>query len=645
MERGTGGEVRDCRLRYAPYGAYRWTFLRIIRMKDYFRLLSNLKPHLKFLIPAMIFMVLFAGMSGFSITMIVPFTKIVFSQPEEVSKPTIEQKENPDKEKESLVVLLPQFLKQKFTQVIVGKTRLETLGRFCILVFLIFLIKNLFWYAQSFLIVRVEQGVIMDLRNKLYGHFHILPLEYFHGQKTGVLISRITNDITLVRGAVANGFAEALRQVFLLLVYLFLVFWASWKLALIALLLFPPAMLIIGKFGQKVRKSGYLSQEKMGNMTSILQETISGIRVVKAFVMEKFEIKKFMETTKDYFKTMVRLTRIGSLAPPLTEVLGVFGAVLLLWFAGKDILTGNLDVGRFFLFLFAMLSLMQPVRSISSLNIDIQQGLAAGKRIFEVLDVPPKIKNHPGAIKKESLEKNVTFDNVCFSYDGEKEVLSNISLEAKAGEVVALVGPSGGGKSTLMDLLPRFYDPTSGEIKIDGCDLKKIDLGSLRNLMGIVTQETILFNDTVWNNIAYGYEHASEELVHDAAKAANAHDFIMAMPHQYQTTIGDRGVKLSGGEKQRLAIARALFKNPPILIFDEATSSLDSESEALVQEAIDRLMKGRTVFVIAHRLSTIQHVDKIVVLDHGRIVQMGDHKSLLQQGGLYQRLYQMQFRV
>jgi subfamily B ATP-binding cassette protein MsbA len=614
-------------------------------MKDYFRLLSNLKPHLKYLIPAMIFMVLFAGMSGFSITMIVPFTKIVFSQPGNISQPTLEQNENPDKGEESLVVLLPQFLKQKFTEVIVGKTRLETLGRFCILVFLIFLVKNLFWYAQSFLIVRVEQGVIMDLRNKLYSHFHLLPLEYFHGQKTGVLISRITNDITLVRGAVANGFAEALRQVFLLLVYLFLVFWASWKLAIIALLLFPPAMLIIGKFGQKVRKSGYLSQEKMGSMTSVLQETISGIRVVKAFVMEKFEIKKFMETTRDYFKTMVRLTRIGSLAPPITEVLGVFGAVLLLWFAGKDILSGNLDAGRFFLFLFAMLSLMQPVRTLSNLNIDIQQGLAAGKRIFEVLDVQPKIKNYPGAIKKESLEKNVTFDNVYFSYDDNKEVLSNISLEVKAGEVVALVGPSGAGKSTLMDLLPRFYDPTSGEIKIDGCDLKKIDLSSLRNLMGIVTQETILFNDTVWNNIAYGYEHASGERVYDAAKAANAHDFIMAMPHQYQTTIGDRGVKLSGGEKQRLAIARALFKNPPILIFDEATSSLDSESEALVQEAIDRLMKGRTVFVIAHRLSTIQNVDKIVVLEHGKIVQMGDHKSLLQQGGLYQRLYQMQFKI
>ena len=614
-------------------------------MKDYFRLLSNLKPHLKYLIPAMIFMVLFAGMSGFSITMIVPFTKIVFSQPGEVSKPTIEQKENPDKEKEGLVVLLPQALKQKFTQVIVGKTQLETLGRFCILVFLIFLLKNLFWYAQSFLIVRVEQGVIMDLRNKLYSHFHLLPLEYFHGQKTGVLISRITNDITLVRGAVANGFAEALRQIFLLLVYLSLVFWASWKLAMIALLLFPPAMLIIGKFGQKVRKSGYLSQEKMGNMTSILQETISGIRVVKAFVMEKFEIKKFMETTRDYFRTMVKLTRIGSLAPPMTEILGVFGAVLLLWFAGKDILTGNLDAGRFFLFLFAMLSLMQPVRTLSNLNIDIQQGLVAGKRIFEVLDVPPKIKNYPDAIKKESLEKNVTFNDICFSYDSDKEVLSNISLVVNAGEAVALVGPSGAGKSTLMDLLPRFYDPTSGEIKIDGIELRKIDLGSLRNLMGIVTQETILFNDTIWNNIAYGHEQASGERVYDAAKAANAHDFIMATSKGYQTIIGDRGVKLSGGEKQRLAIARALFKNPPILIFDEATSSLDSESEALVQEAMDRLMKGRTVFVIAHRLSTIQNVDKIIVLDHGRIVQTGDHKSLLNQVGLYKRLYEMQFRI
>jgi subfamily B ATP-binding cassette protein MsbA len=614
-------------------------------MKDYFRLLAHLKPHLKYLIPAMVFMVLFAAMSGFSITMIVPFTKIVFSQPGEVSQQSFEQKENPDQEKESLVVLLPKRLKEKFNQVIVGKTHLETLGRFCILVFLIFLLKNLFWYAQSFLIVRVEHGVIMDLRNKLYSHFHILPLEYFHGQKTGVLISRITNDITLVKGAVANGFAEALRQGFLLLVYLFIVFWASWKLAFIALLLFPFAMLIIGKFGQKVRKSSALTQEKMGAMTSVLQETISGIRVVKAFVMEKFEIKKFTDTTKDYFKTMVKLTRVGSLGPPLTEVMGVFAAVMLLWFAGKEILTGTLDPGRFFLFLFAMLSLMQPIRSISHLNIDIQQGLAAAKRIFEVLDTQPKIKNYPDAIKKESLEKNVTFENVCFSYHGNKEVLSNISFEVKSGEVVALVGPSGAGKSTLMDLLPRFYDPTKGEIKIDRIDLKKIDSGSLRDLMGIVTQETILFNDTVWNNIAYGHEHASRGRVYDAAQAANAHDFIMAMPQEYQTIIGDRGVKLSGGEKQRLAIARALFKNPPILIFDEATSSLDSESEALVQEAIDRLMKGRTVFVIAHRLSTIQNVDKIVVLDHGRIVQIGDHKSLIEEGGLYKRLYQMQFKI
>lgn len=593
----------------------------------------------------MIFMLLFAGMSGFSITMIVPFTKIVFSKPGEVSKPALEQKESPEKEKESLLVILPQTLKEKFNQIILGKTQLETLGRFCILVFLIFLIKNLFWYAQSYLIVRVEQGVIMDIRNKLYAHFHLLPLEYFHGQRTGVLISRITNDITLVRGAVANGFAETLRQGFLMLVYLFLVFWASWKLAFIAILLFPPAILIIGKFGRKVKKSSVLTQEKMGNMTSVLQETISGIRVVKAFVMEKFEIKKFVDTSRDYFKTMIKLTRIGSLAPPLTEILGVTGAVLILWFAGKDILAGNLDPGRFFLFLFATLSLMQPVRAISNLNIDIQQGLAAAKRIFEVLDTQPKIKNRPDAVKIESLDKNVAFEKVYFSYDGDKKVLSDINFEVKAGEVAALVGPSGAGKSTLMDLLIRFYDPIKGEIKIDGIDLRRVELGSLRNLMGIVTQETILFNDTVWNNIAYGHENASEKRVYDAARAANAHDFIQATPQGYQTIIGDRGVKLSGGEKQRLAIARALFKNPPILIFDEATSSLDSESEALVQEAIDRLMKGRTVFVIAHRLSTIQNVDMIVVLEHGRIVQMGDHKSLLEQGGLYKRLYDMQFRL
>jgi subfamily B ATP-binding cassette protein MsbA len=614
-------------------------------MKLYFRLLSYLKPHLKYLIPAMIFMILFAGMSGFSITMVVPLTKIIFSGQEMITKDNLPPQEISQGGEKGLVVLLPKILKEKFNQLIIGKTRLETLGRFCIFVFLIFLIKNLFWYGQSYLIVKVEQGVIMDLRNKLYIHFHLLPLEYFHGQKTGVLISRITNDITLVKGAVANGFAEALRQGFLFLVYLFLVFWASWKLALLAFLLFPPATLIIGKFGQKVRKSSVLTQEKMGNMTSVLQETISGIRVVKAFVMEKFEIKKFTDTSRDYFKTMVKLTRIGSLGPPLTEILGVFAAVLLLWFAGKDIAAGNLDPGRFFLFLFAMLSLMQPIRTLSHLNIDIQQGLAAAKRIFEVLDTEPKIKDIPQAIRINSLKDNVTFQNISFSYDGDKQVLSNINLEVKAGEIVALVGPSGAGKSTLMDLLPRFYDPLSGKIEIDGINLRKIDLKSLRNLMGIVTQETILFNDTVWNNIAYGHDHASKEEVESAARAANAHEFIMNMPQKYQTIIGDRGVKISGGERQRLAIARALFKNPPILIFDEATSSLDTESEALVQEAIDRLMKGRTVFVIAHRLSTIQNADKIVVLDDGKIVQLGDHKSLIQREGLYKRLYEMQFKI
>jgi subfamily B ATP-binding cassette protein MsbA len=343
---------------------------------------------------------------------------------------------------------------------------------------------------------------------------------------------------------------------------------------------------------------------------------------------------------------MVKLIRISSLGVPLTEYLGVIMAVLILWFGGKSILSGgSLTPDRFFLFLLAMFSLIQPIKMLSGLNVEIQQGLAAAKRIFEVLDTEPKIKSPENPIKSDGFRSKIEFKDVCFSYIKGKEVLHNVNLEVNSGEIVALVGPSSAGKSTLVDLLPRFYDPTSGEITINGIDLKMVDLASLRSLMGIVTQETILFNDTVWNNIAYGHNDASKGQVYEAAQTANAHQFIQQMSDGYQTLIGDRGVKLSGGERQRLAIARAIFKNPQILIFDEATSALDSESEILVQEAIDRMMKGRTTLVIAHRLSTVQHTDKIVVIDQGRIVQIGDHKSLVEKEGLYKKLYQMQFKI
>jgi len=622
-------------------------------MKLYLRLLGFLKPHLKSLIGAILFMILFAGMSGFSLTMIVPFTKMIFSESgsagyEKSSAPsdsTASLETKSSKKSESLVVLVPGKIKEKFDFWLKGKDKVDSLKRLCIFILVIFFLKNIFWYLENYLMVLVQEGVIRDLRNKLYAHYHLLPLEYFHGKKTGVLISRVTNDVTLVRSAITSGFAGGLRELFLVIVYLFLVIWASWKLTLVAMLLLPPSILIITQIGKKLRSRSILSQQKMGNITSVLQETVSGIKVVKAFAMEGFEIKKFFNYTRDYFKTMVRLTRVGSLAPPLTEFFGVMAGVLILWFGGRSILAGGgLTPDRFFLFLIAMFSLMQPLKILSHVNIDIQQGLAAATRIFEVLDTRPKIKSPVDGKKLEGLNEGVRFKKVSFRYDSKKIALDKIDLEVKAGEIVALVGPSGAGKSTLVDLLPRFYDPTEGVIEVDGIDLRDIDLNSLRNLMGIVTQETILFNDTIWNNIAYGDEKAELEKVEEAVKMANAYDFIRNIPERYQTIIGDRGVKLSGGERQRIAIARALYKNPSILIFDEATSALDSESELLVQEAIDRLMKNRTTFVIAHRLSTIQNADKIVVIEDGRIVQTGKHQDLIKEEGLYKKLYEMQFK-
>ncbi|MDH4222924.1 MAG: ABC transporter ATP-binding protein/permease [candidate division Zixibacteria bacterium] len=591
-------------------------------------------------------MILFAAMSGFSLTMIVPFTRMIFY---EQSKPLSDSAEiSPEKSTpngESLVVLVPGKLKDTFDSWLKGKDKVDSLKRLCIFILIIFFLKNIFWYLENYLMILVQEGVVRDLRNKLYSHYHLLPIEYFYGKKTGVLISRVTNDVNLVRSAVSSGFAGGLRQMSLIIVYLFLVVWASWKLTLIAFLLLPPGILVIMQVGKKLRSRSVLSQQKMGNITSVLQETVSGIKVVKAFAMEGFELKKFFSYTRDYFKTMVRLTRVGSLAPPLTEFLGATAGVLILWFGGKAILAGGgLTPDRFFLFLVAMFSLMQPLKILSHVNIDIQQGIAAATRIFEVLDTQPRIKNPEDGKKIDSLKEGMKFKEVSFKYNSKKEALEKINLEVKAGEIVALVGPSGAGKSTLVDLIPRFYDPTQGIIEIDSIDLKRIDITSLRNLMGIVTQEIILFNDTIWNNIAYGDEKATQEGVEEAARMANAYEFIRELPDGFRTVIGDRGVKLSGGERQRLAIARALYKNPSILIFDEATSALDSESELLVQEAIDRLMKNRTTFVIAHRLSTIQNADKIVVLEEGRIAQMGKHKDLINEEGLYKKLYEIQFK-
>jgi subfamily B ATP-binding cassette protein MsbA len=405
-------------------------------------------------------------------------------------------------------------------------------------------------------------------------------------------------------------------------------------------------MYLIVTISKKLRRDSTLIQERMGDITSVLQETISGMRIVKSFRMEEFEKDKFFRFTKAHLASFLRLSRIGALAAPLSEYLGVIAGTAVLWFGGRQILQERtLEPQGFFVFLFAMFSIMAPIKSLSQVNTKIQEGLAAAKRVFKLLDTQPPITDRANAAKISWLGDSVEFKDVCFSYDGLKDVLKDINFKVKVGQVLAIVGPSGAGKSTLVDLLPKFYIPVSGTVLFDGKDSLDISTDSLRALMGIVTQETILFNDTVWNNIAYGLQGTLEEDVVRAAKAANAHQFIETMPSGYQTVIGDRGVRLSGGQRQRIAIARAILKNPPVLIFDEATSALDTESELLVQQAIERLMENRTTFVIAHRLSTIQRADLIIVLDRGRIVQRGTHESLLSEEGIYKRLYELQFAI
>ncbi len=603
-------------------------------MKLYWRLLRSLKPHLRYFIVAALLSMLYAGMSGVSVTMVIPFINIVFEQ--DVASQIVES--GPiDYSK------LLELDKETFLRVIGGDTRIEMLGRFCLLLLFLFLIKNIFLYGRSFLIVRVEQGVIRDLRDRLFFHYQILPLEYFHGHRAGELISRITNDITLVRGAVANGLSDLLKNLFLSIVFMILIFIASWKMALAGILVLPPSIGLIGILGKKLKKSSRITQEKMASITTVLQETISGIRVVKAFAMERFELGRFKRFTNDFFKTMVRLTRIGSLGIPLTEMLGVAAGTLIIWYGGRQVLSGELTADRFFLFLVAMFSLMDPVKVLARVNIDIQQGLAAAGRIFDILDTVPKIVEAKSPVVLKEFNDGIRFENVSFNYSSGGFRLQDINFELLKGQVMALVGPSGGGKSTIVDLIPRFYDPVSGRVTIDGIDLKNIGTRSLRNLLGIVTQEIILFNDTIYNNVAYGQENIGREVVERALEAACALDFVREMPEGLDTYIGDRGVKLSGGQRQRLAIARALLKDPPILIFDEATSSLDSESEQLITQAISNLLSGRTVILIAHRLSTIRKADVILVIENGQIVQAGGHSELLSEGGLYKKLHDLQF--
>jgi subfamily B ATP-binding cassette protein MsbA len=490
----------------------------------------------------------------------------------------------------------------------------------------------------------VEQAAIRDLRGRLFAHLQTLPLSFFHGRRTGMLLSRLTTDVEFLRASLAAGVSNLFKDSLTLVGCLVWVFLASWRLALFALVILPPVALALVVIGRKMRKRSSQAQERMADVTSVLHESIQGARVVRAFAAERFEVDKFDRANHDYFRAFVRLRRVAAAARPVSDYAIVLVAIAMLWFSGREIfVTRTLSPELFFLFVTALLATISPIKSLSEVNANVQQGVAAAERVFSILDTPPTIVDRPGARALPRFRDAVRYERVSFAYDPAMPVLHDVSFEIRRGEVVALVGGSGAGKSTVMDLLARFHDPTGGRITFDGAPLEDGTLASLRGQLGIVTQETLLFHDTVRNNIAYGRADATDREVREAAQAAHANDFVERLPQGYDTVIGERGAKLSGGERQRLAIARALLRNPPILLLDEATSALDAESERLVQEALERLMQGRTVLVIAHRLSTVQHADRIVVLEGGKVAASGTHAELLDQGGLYRRLYDLQF--
>ena len=513
-----------------------------------------------------------------------------------------------------------------------------------IAVIVIYFTKGVCNYLHALLMNNIGQRIIRNLQNELYRHIQRQSLSFFTKNPTGILMSRITSDANLIQGAVSGALTSLLKDSFTLLCLVFVIFYRDWKLAIIAMLVFPLTVYPITRFGKKSRMVATRTQATVGTLTTLLQETISGTRIVKAFGMENYESKRFAKENERLFRLAMKKVSINALAPPFMEFLGGIGIAAIIFYGGYQVIKGASTPGTFFSFLVALIMLYEPVKRLTDVNNTIQQGIAGAQRVFEVIDTIPEIQNKKNAVSLPRIATGIDIKHVTFCYE-DTPVLKDVSLSIKAGEVLALVGMSGGGKTTLVNLIPRFYDVTEGQILIDGHDIRDVTIESLRGQIGIVTQQTILFNDSIKNNIAYGnIGNNTDEQIIRAAKAANAHEFIMKLPNGYDTVIGEQGTKLSGGERQRISIARALLKDAPILILDEATSSLDTEAEIEVQEALETLMKGRTTIVIAHRLSTIRKADRIVALVNGEIVEEGTHETLLEKRGEYFKLYTMQFQ-
>ena len=534
------------------------------------------------------------------------------------------------------------YLVQPVLDDIFIKKKAEMLKFLSIIVFVVFTMKALTEWGHAYLMSYVGQRIVAHLRQQLYDHLQRLPLSFFDRMPTGLLMSRVTNDVNLIQGAVSNAITGLLKDPLTLVGLLAVMFARDWQLSLIGMVVLPFAFFPVVKFGRMLRRISTKSQESMGDISVILHETISGSRIVKAFGMEEYEKERFNRENTRYFRYLMKSVMVRALSSPMMEFLGGIAIVFVILYGGYRVIQGVSTPGEFFSFLGALLLLYEPIKRLSRVNNVVQEGIAAATRIYDVLDTSPEIQDQPDAIHLPPIERELELRNVQFRYDNEP-VLKDINLKVSAGEIIAIVGVSGAGKSTLVDLIPRFYEVSDGTVFIDGMNVRNVTIDSLRNQIGIVTQQTILFNDTVRNNIAYGDIRKSDGEIIAAAKAANAYDFIMKMDQGFDSLIGEQGARLSGGERQRLCIARALLKNAPILILDEATSSLDSEAELEVQKALENLMAGRTTLVIAHRLSTIQNADRIVVISNGRIVEEGRHDELLECDGEYCRLYDMQF--
>ena len=586
--------------------------------------------------------VLTAVFTVVSIPIFQPFFNILFEQTKPVTTA-------PDRV--ASLAELEQYGEYRVTEWIIELGRQTALLYVCGLILLSFLLKNVFRYLALFFMAPVRNGIIRDLRNELYTHLLHLPLGYFTEERKGNLLSRITGDVQEVESSILNVLEAIFREPFIIIGALGFMLLVSPSLTLFVFGLMVFTGVVIGGVGKALKRSSGAVQETLGDIVSRTEESLGGLRIIKSFGAEDYQSQRFAELNDTYWQRLTRLLWRRDLSSPLTEFLGIATVAVLLLYGSRQVFGGTMEAGTFIAFIFAFYMVIDPAKNFSKAWYNVQKGLGALERVEAVLDVEnplsrvasTSVDQLPTTLGGAAGAEGIEFQDVSFAYttDG-PQVLHHIDFQIAPGKVLALVGGSGGGKSTIADLLPRFYDPTEGAIKLDGRDLREYDLDELRARFGIVSQEAILFNDTVYNNIVFGMKHVTPEQVEEAARVANAHDFIIATPAGYQTNIGDRGTKLSGGQRQRLTIARAVLRDPDILILDEATSALDSESERLVQEALQRLMAGRTALVIAHRLSTIQHADQIIVLDRGRIVERGTHGELLERGGAYRKLVELQ---